>query len=191
MKLAYPYILIILTLGLLSCGRENNPIPYSTDDVIDPDMEIIDSVVISRIDTLGLQYRISSPKMIRTFFNRQVHEEFPFGFEVVFYNKKEVTQSSISSGYASIDNNGIITLKEKVKIVSEKGDQLETSFLLWDQYNQQLESDKLIRLIESSGDTTFGFGLVASEDFSRFQIKKGFAGKRQFQNMKERLNLND
>ena len=88
-----------------------------------------------------------------------------------------------------MDENGIITLRGDVVIKSDRGDMLETSHLLWDQYHRKIETDKLIRLIQTSGDTTYGFGLVADEDFSSFQIKNGFAGKRQFQNLRQKLGM--
>ena len=185
------HIMIVILFSLLSCRNSDEDQTAFENEIVDPEVEIVDSVVISRIDSLGLAYRINGPKMVRSFIKRQNIEEYPEGLKVTFFNNKEITQSSISSGYASVDNNGVVTLKNSVKIISEKGDQLETSFLVWDQYNRKLVTDKLIRLIESSGDTTYGFGLEASEDFSRFQIKRGFAGKRQFQNITERLNLRD
>ena len=185
------HLIFVTIIGCYSCSSHDNSQSSINDEVIDPEVEIVDSIVISRVDSLGLVYRIDAPKMKRTLAKRQAIEEYPQGLKVTFFDNKEITQSSISAGYASVDINLVVTLKDNVKIISEKGDQLETSFLIWDQYNHKLETDKLIKLIESKGDTTYGFGLEASEDFSRFQIKRGFAGKRQFQNIKERLDLRD
>lgn len=161
------------------------------DLITDPDVEIVDSVVISRIDSLGLMYRIISPLMVRSFHNRTYNEEHPKGFEVIFYDNQQETESSVSAGYANIDDQYLANLRDDVIIKSEKGDVLETTQITWDILHRKLDTDKLIRLIEASGDTTYGFGLVANEDFSRFTIKRGFAGKRQFRNIRDRLKLGE
>ncbi len=187
-KLKYWVLLIMVFVGSYC----NDPVEEErslNNLIIDPEIEIVDSLVISWIDSLGLLYRITSPRMIQSFHDRAFNQEFPEGFEVNFYNKSGLKALSISAGYANMDEKGIMTLKNDVYIKSENGDVLETSFLIWDTYNRILKTDKLIRLIQAHGDTTFGFGLEANQDFSRFRIKNGFAGTRQFRNIKEQLNL--
>jgi len=189
MQLENYLLLTIFVISLISCNNGNEENIEDLGNNIDPDQEIVDDVVISRIDTLGLKYKLTSPRLVLSFHNRIHNEEYPQGLNIQFYNQKNESQSSISAGYAHVDENGIITLKQDVVIKSDRGDMLETSHLLWDQYHRKIETDKLIRLIQTSGDTTYGFGLVADEDFSSFQIRNGFAGKRQFQNLREKLGI--
>ena len=180
---------VICLLGLSGC--KDNLEAREIDDLllIDPEVEIVDDVVMSRIDSLGLVYKLSSPRLIISFYNRVINEEYPEGVEIEFYDKANKTNSSISAGYAFVNEKGVTTLKKDVHIISEKGYELETSHLIWDRYYRKIETDKMIRLIKASGDTTYGFGLEANEDFSRFRIKKGFADKRQFQNLSQRMGI--
>ena len=183
-----PVLLFISCFFFFQCQKKIEERPEMARLIVDPEVEVADSVVISRIDTLGLTFRIVSPLMIRTFHNRTLLEEHPNGFEVFFYNNKHQTGSKISAGYAHIDHEqSLATLEELVKIESENGDILETSDALWNTQYGTLRTDKFIRLIEAAGDTTYGFGLEANQDFTRFKIKNGFAAKRQFQNIMNKL----
>lgn len=164
------------------CVDGQNTLPADDLAHADPKIVIIDSIVESRIDSLGLMYRVVSPKLINTFENNQFLYEYPEGLEVQFFNKQEGKNSGIVAGYAFIDGQGVAHLKNGVIIRSQNGDELATSQLVWDQYHAILHTDKLVRLIQTSGDTTYGFGLTADQDFTSFRIKKGFVGKRHFQN---------
>ncbi len=157
---------------------------------VDPNIEIVDSVHLSRVDSTGLVYEVKSPKMLIYHHHRSSSQVYPQGLDIVFHNKNKKGESTISANYALVDENGLTTLKGDVLIKSERGDKLETSHLLWDQRYRTIQTNKLIRLIQISGDTTFGFGLQANEDFSRFQIKKGYAGKVKFDDLKKKLLIN-
>lgn len=173
---------------LASCNKSKTE-RVLDDLLVDPDVEIVDSIYSSRLDSSGLVYELFSPRAIVSFHNRVFLREYPKGLEIKFYNKNNIDQSTISANYAEVDNHGLASLKGDVIIESEKGDRLETSHLLWDQRYRTLQTDKLIRLIQITGDTTFGFGLEANEDFSRFSIKNGYAGKVQFDDLKTKLGL--
>lgn len=157
---------------------------------IEPGVQTADSIYWKKIDTTGLAYEVFSPRMIINYNGSVLTRQYPEGLEIVFYNRHDNSQSSISAGFASEDQNYITTLKNRVRIKSNKGDILETSYLLWDNKNRKLNTDKLIRLIQTNGDTTFGFGLQANEDFSRFKITKGYAGKIKFDDIKNKFNFN-
>ena len=182
-------ILLTLLVSLFQCKEAEQPLE-TEEGLVDPEIQVIDSINVTRIDSTGLLYELISPKMIVTFTDRSsTHEEYPEGLKIVFHNKANDSESLISADYGFVDENGLTTIKGDVLIRSEKGDKLETSHLLWDQQRRTLQSDKLIRLIQTSGDTTFGFGLLANEDFSRFQIKNGYVGKVKFDDLKSKLGL--
>ena len=184
-------LFVIFSLLFIQCQKKIEESPDISQLIVDPEVEVVDSVVISLIDSLGVMFRIVSPLMIRTFHNRSLLEEHPNGFQVFFYNNKEQTGSKITAGYAHVDHEtSLANLEELVKIESENGDVLETSDAIWNIHHGTLRTDKFIRIIEAAGDTTYGFGLEANQDFTRFKIKRGFAGKRQFQNIMDKLNPN-
>ena len=167
----------------------NENIEINEEGIVNPDIEVVDSIYITRIDSTGLVYELNSPKMMIYYKDRVTHEEYPDGLDIVFHNKSRNSNSLISANYAYVDENGLTTIRGDVLMQSDQGDRLETSYLLWDQKNGTLETDKLIRLIQTSGDTTYGFGLIANEDFTRFQIKNGYAGKVKFDDLKAKLGL--
>tara|TARA_B100000497_G_C7600664_1_gene360929 strand:+ start:196 stop:765 length:570 start_codon:yes stop_codon:yes gene_type:complete len=184
-------IIIYLSLIFSLFCRCKEPLDeiVSEEGQVDPGIEIVDSVYMTRIDSTGLLFELTSPRMIVSFTDNSTNEEYPAGLDIVFHNKSNNSKSLISADYAFVDENGLTTIKGDVLIQSEKGDRLETSHLLWDQQFRTLQSEKMIRLIQATGDTTFGFGLNANEDFSRFQIKNGYAGKVKFDDLKSQLGL--
>ena len=180
-------IVLLLIMSLFSCSEADEEKDSSVQKV-DPSLEVIDSVYLYRIDSTGLVYEVNSPQMLIKYHNSYVTEEHPNGLSIVFYNR-DAGESSITAGYSYTDKDFMTILKDDVRIVSDRGDVLETSFLKWDRRNRTIQTDKLVKLIQMSGDTSFGFGLQANEDFSRFRIKNGYAGKVQFEDLKQKLGL--
>jgi len=181
------YCISILLVALFCACKEEKPqsAPILIDD---PSVEIIDSLHSSSLDSTGLSFELTSPRATTRLGKQNFITEYPKGLDIKFFNASG-GYSSISANYAYVDENSIATLKGDVKIVSEQGDQLETSFLNWDQRYRMVQTDKLVRLIQTKGDTSYGFGLLASQDFSRFKIEKGYAGKVKFEDLKQKLGV--
>ncbi|MBK8051862.1 MAG: LPS export ABC transporter periplasmic protein LptC [Saprospiraceae bacterium] len=55
---------------------------------------------------------------------------------------------------------------------------METSELIFDEIERIVYTEKLVRITNPiKGDTTYGFGFKANQDFTRFEIKKKVQGK--------------
>jgi LPS export ABC transporter protein LptC len=59
--------------------------------------------------------------------------------------------------------------RKNVLVVNEKGDQLNTEHLIWDERTQKLTSDEFVK-ITTKDEIIYGNGFEANQDFSRYRI---------------------
>jgi hypothetical protein len=60
-------------------------------------------------------------------------------------------------------------VKKNVVVVNEKGEQLNTEHLVWDEKKAKLLSDEFVK-ITTKEEVIFGTGLEANEDFTKYKI---------------------
>ena len=56
-------------------------------------------------------------------------------------------------------------------VVNEKGEQLNTEHLVWDEKQEKLLSDEFVK-ITTKDEIIFGNGFEANQDFSKYRIFK-------------------
>lgn len=104
--------------------------------------------------------------------------EFPEGIYVEFYDNFKKPTSWLSSKYAlRNDNAGSMIARDSVVLYNADQDKLETSELTWDEKEELIKTEKFVRISQPmKGDTSYGYGFKAKQDFSEFEIGK-FSGK--------------
>ena len=104
--------------------------------------------------------------------------EFPEGIFVEFYDNNQVPTSWLVSKYAiRNDREGSMVARDSVVLYNIDDDKLETSELLWDEKEAIIKTEKFVRITQPmKGDTSYGYGFRAKQDFSEFEIGK-FSGK--------------
>jgi hypothetical protein len=71
-----------------------------------------------------------------------------------------------------------ITARGNVIFYNDREEKLETSELIFDEIKREAFTEKLVRISQAEkGDTTYGFGFRATDNFTRFEIKKKVQGK--------------
>jgi LPS export ABC transporter protein LptC len=123
-----------------------------------------DNVNLKYTDSGLIKTILLSPKMLDYATVDFPFTEFPKGIDVTLYDKKG-EKTRVTSNYAiSYKETGIIDLQGKVKIVSEKGQILETEQLYYDQKNEWFFTEKKFNFTDIKGSSN-GQGIDFSKDF--------------------------
>jgi LPS export ABC transporter protein LptC len=123
-----------------------------------------DKVNLKYTDSGLIKVVLLSPKMLDFSTVDFPFTEFPKGIDVTLYDNKAQT-TRVTSNYAiSYKITGIIDLQGKVKIVSDKGQTLETEQLYYDQKNEWFFTEKRFKFTDIKGSSN-GQGIDFSKDF--------------------------
>jgi LPS export ABC transporter protein LptC len=86
------------------------------------------------------------------------------------YDNNGGVKSRITADYGiNYQRDQKMEVKKNVVVVNEKGEQLNTEHLVWDQKQAKLLSDAFVK-ITTKDEIIFGTGLEANEDFTRYKI---------------------
>jgi LPS export ABC transporter protein LptC len=123
-----------------------------------------DNVNLKYTDSGFIKVVLLSPKMLDFATVDFPFTEFPKGIDLTLYDKNG-EKTHVTSNYAiSYKVTGIIDLQGKVKIVSAKGQILETEQLYYDQKNEWFFTEKKFKFTDVKGSSN-GQGIDFSKDF--------------------------
>ncbi|HNY58181.1 MAG TPA: LPS export ABC transporter periplasmic protein LptC [Bacteroidales bacterium] len=96
---------------------------------------------------------------------------FPKGLTVLFYDRTDKPQASITSNYARYtEKDDVWELRDSVVAVSNKGEVLETELLFWSQPRDRIWSDRFVRFTHND-QIVMGTGFNSDSRFSNWTIK--------------------
>lgn len=100
------------------------------------------------------------------------YDEMPEGVHVKIFDSLMKITTELTSNYA-IRNTylGQMEAKYDVVVVNEKGEQLNTEHIIWDEKTAKITSDVFVK-ITTDNQVIMGEGLEADEDFSSYRILK-------------------
>ncbi|MEO6831403.1 MAG: LPS export ABC transporter periplasmic protein LptC [Chitinophagaceae bacterium] len=114
--------------------------------------------------------RLFAHTFIRALSANPPYTEMRDGLNVEFYDDSLHIKNTLTAGYArwyELENN--ILIRDSVKIVNDRGEELQTSELVWNQKIQKFFTEKPVRIITKT-QTLNGTGMEASQDFSTYRI---------------------
>jgi len=92
------------------------------------------------------------------------------GLRADFFDDSTNIKSTVTARYGRYyEKQGNVLLRDSVHVVNDKGEQLDTQELVWNDQMQEFFTEKPVR-ITTATQVLFGDGLVASQDFSSYQI---------------------
>lgn len=172
------YILLcIFALAYFSCSNSSDDInklfPVQQDNA-----EYAYNGHLLYSDSAKVKVRLDYVELKKFVKNSEAMTEFPKGIKTEFYDNKQQPTSWLTSKYAiRSDKGGYMTARDSVVLYNADGDKLETSELIWDEKEEIIRTDKFVRITQPmQGDTSYGYGFRAKQDFSEFEIGK-FSGK--------------
>ncbi len=98
---------------------------------------------------------------------------FPEGMQIIFFDSIGNQASLLRAKYSIYyESDGIWEATNDVVAQNEKGEQLNTEFLVWNQEEQTISSDQLVKMSTLDG-VIYGDGFVSDQEFSSWEIQNG------------------
>ncbi len=147
--------------------------------------EIARDVEIMYSDSAIVRVIIKSPVMKRYLERQQPIDEFPEGILVEFLDEHKNVSSWLEADYAiRKESEKKVYVENNVVLYNKKNDKLETDELIWDEGKREIYTDKFVRITQPErGDTSFGFGLFANQEFTRFEIRRKFSAIKSIEDL--------
>ena len=170
---------VFLLLFLASCSNQESEVDALVAENIQSNTEKGKNIDIYYSDSAQVKLVIHAPEMIRYTEYGNTKDAFPKGILLEFLNENKEVYSWLKAESAiREEREQKITARGNVIFYNDKGEKLETPELIWDEKDRIVYTDKLVRITQAEkGDTTYGFGFRANQEFTRFEIKKKVQGK--------------
>lgn len=107
---------------------------------------------------------------------KESYWEFPKGIHFERFNENLVIDANFHSNYARYyDNKRIWEFKGKVKSINMIGEMFETEHLFWDQNQEKIYSDTVVKITQLTRSVT-GRGFESNQDMTRYSFRQRLKG---------------
>jgi LPS export ABC transporter protein LptC len=114
--------------------------------------------------------RLFAHTFIRAESANPAYTEMKDGLKVEFFDDSLQIKSTVTARYGRwYERENNILIRDSVRIVNDKGEQLQTSELVWNSKIQKFFTEKPVRIITPT-QVLNGTGMEASQDFSTYRI---------------------
>lgn len=163
---------VIIIILFASCKNENEKLNKISKMKLEPGVEKATEVMINYTDSGLLKAKIYSTVIEHYTGKTEPYSEMKKGVKAFFYNKNGKIESSLTSEYAiSYENKKIVIIKNNVRVLNIRGEELETEKLTWNQQTEKIYTDKFVK-IKTPDEILYGDGLESNQNFTRYRIKK-------------------
>jgi LPS export ABC transporter protein LptC len=165
-----PRLIYIIVVAAIFCSCENDmaKVKLLSNKGAVP-VESASNVKILYSDSAKLQTEITASEMYH-FTTDSSYIEMPLGLKAIVYDDQGGVKSRISADYGiNYEHEQRMEVRKNVVVINEKGDQLNTEQLVWDQKEAKLRSKEFVK-ITTKDEIIFGTGLEANEDFTKYTI---------------------
>jgi LPS export ABC transporter protein LptC len=129
------------------------------------------NVEIISSDSAQIQAIIKAP-LYKRYKGKNPYIEMPKGIKVVFYDSLMRVKTRLTSKYAiKYDKLNVMEVRNDVVVINEKGEQLNTEHLIWDQKKKRIYNDVFVK-ITTVDKIFYGDGLDADDSFLKWIIKR-------------------
>ncbi len=172
-------LIALIIFFAISCSNKVEDIDALLADGIDAKIEVGTNVRILYSDSAQVRLVLNAPIMERHIDPYKGKDVFPKGILLEFMDANHTVMSWLKAETAVRDyEKQKITARGNVIFYNDKNEKLETSELIFDELKREAFTEKLVRISQAEkGDTTYGFGFRATNNFTRFEIKKKVQGK--------------
>jgi LPS export ABC transporter protein LptC len=166
MRLIYFWMLLISS----ACGSDGvgRSLLFSEENTA---IEVATGVEILYSDSGMVRVRVMGPVLHNYLDRDEPRQEFPEGIKIEFFRNDQSVGSEITAHRAvRVMDQGSISLRDSVRLVTVMGECLETQALNWDEKTGRIRTDKFVT-VSRPGEILYGYGLEAAQDFSSWNIK--------------------
>ncbi len=168
-------VVLTIAISFFSCSNDmENVIKVSELEKL-PELSG-DNIVFSQREYGKIVISISTPRITKTKIDEESGAEkmeFPQGISVVQYSTYPDTMSMISANYAvNYSDKGVWEARGNVVAKNSRNQEtLNTEYLVWDQNQGVIYSDKRVQ-VSTPDDIIFGEGFRSDDQFEDWQIEK-------------------
>ncbi len=179
MQILSLFYVLLIVLSFTACSNEVEEINQLLAEDLQTNVERGKNVRIFYSDSASVKVIINAPVLERYNAYNDSKDVFPKGILIEFLNEQKVVDSWLKADNAVREaRTSKVTAKGNVIFYDGKNQKLETPELIWDEKERIVYTEKIVRITQAEkGDTTYGFGFRANQDFSRIEIKKKVQGK--------------
>ncbi|MCK9613312.1 MAG: LPS export ABC transporter periplasmic protein LptC [Bacteroidales bacterium] len=118
-----------------------------------------------------IQTVLKAPEYFR-YGGKNPYSEMPKGIDATFYDSSMKVKTRLTSKYAiKYDNKNTMEAKNDVVVINEKGEQLNTEHLIWNEKERKIYTDVFVK-ITTSDKVFYGDGMDADDSFIKWVIRK-------------------
>ena len=171
------FCIALFFVTLLGC-RDIKEIDSFLKQEVDANIEKGKGIKMIYSDSAEVKMIVTAPVLERHIHPGREKEIFDKGILVTFMGNNGEPVSWLEANTAIREvKTGRITTKGRVEFY-DKVKKLESPELVWDERRKIVYTDKIVRVTDAvQGDTTYGFGFEANQNFTLFEIKKKVQGK--------------
>lgn len=163
---------VVMLFFMASCSDEK---PEKIEAVVDRSSlpKLHAQEITTLISDSGItRYRISAPTWDVFDKTSQPYWEFPNGIHFERFDENLKVDANLHSNYARfLNNEQLWELRGNVKMTNIQGELFETEQLFWDQRQERIYSDSLIKITQTSHIMT-GIGFESDQTMTKYSIRK-------------------
>lgn len=174
---------LLLTAAIAFASCENDPVEANlVGAVVDGPVQSGKDVELIYSDSAKIKVKLFAPQLDK-YEGDNPRNELPKGVKVEFYDDRMQVKTKLTANYGiQYAREKKVEVKNDVVVINEKGEQLNTEHLVWDEQTRRIYTEAFVK-ITTDNEVIFGEGLEANEDFSSYTIKniKGTITKEDIQ----------
>jgi len=156
---------------LYSCDNDIEKVNLLSEKTNFPDNSMTNANIIHTKDG-HVTVRITSPKINRFITVEEPHTTFPEGLHVRQFDSTGTKTSEISANYAIYhEEDKLWEAENDVVAINEKGDTLNTEYLIWNEAEEIIYTDRYVRIKTPDG-IIHGKGMEANQNFTNWKIRE-------------------
>ena len=160
--------LVACTIFFVACENDIEKVKLLGNHEKSP-VESAKNIKLIYSDSARVEAELTAPVM-NHFAGENPTIEMPVGFKVIFYDASLAVKSRLSADYGiRYEHEQKMEARKNVVVVNEKGEQLNTEHLIWDERSEKLLSDEFVKITRKD-EIIYGTGFEANQDFSRYKI---------------------
>ncbi|NUM31686.1 MAG: LPS export ABC transporter periplasmic protein LptC [Bacteroidetes bacterium] len=169
----YKLLIFFIAFGaIVACAPDKEKLKKVRKIKTEIGVEKATEVTINYTDSGNLRAKIYSPLIEHYQQKAEPYSEMKKGVKGFFYNNYGKIESSLTAEYAiSYETRRIVVVKNNVKVLNMRGEELETEKLIWDQQKEKIYTDKFVK-IKTPDEILYGNGLESNQSFTRYRINK-------------------
>ncbi|MGM0496721.1 MAG: LPS export ABC transporter periplasmic protein LptC [Bacteroidota bacterium] len=170
-KTIIPLILSGIMVFIYSCDNDIETVNLLSEKSNFPDHSMTDAN-ITHTKNGQVTVRIISPKINQFTTVEEPYIKFPEGLHVKQLDSTGTLTSEITANYAIYHQSDKLWEAENdVVAINDKGDTLNTEYLIWNEAEEIIHTDRYVRIKTPDG-IIHGKGMEANQNFTNWKIKE-------------------